>query len=113
MVRARARHVAARLGQWVSKGALDIFTLHLARQLGSRGITANSVAPGIVDTDVNAGWLRGNPDAQAREVRLHRSMIAGAGRLSRENVSRWCRPRLMRNGRTAKPEYCRFDGLSS
>jgi NAD(P)-dependent dehydrogenase (short-subunit alcohol dehydrogenase family) len=48
-----------------TKGALDTFTLNLAKQLGPRGITVNSVAPGIVDTDVNAGWLRGNPEAEA------------------------------------------------
>ncbi|MFA1546809.1 glucose 1-dehydrogenase [Actinomadura chokoriensis] len=49
-----------------TKGALDTFTLNLAKQLGPRGITVNSVAPGIVDTDTNAGWLRGNPEAQAQ-----------------------------------------------
>lgn len=48
-----------------TKGALDTLTLNLAKLLGPRGITVNSVAPGIVDTDVNAGWLRGNEEAQA------------------------------------------------
>ncbi|MFJ5677940.1 SDR family oxidoreductase [Streptomyces sp. NPDC093097] len=48
-----------------TKGALDNFTLNLAQDLGARGITANSVAPGIIDTDVNAAWLRGNPAAEA------------------------------------------------
>ncbi|MFE7313542.1 SDR family oxidoreductase [Streptomyces sp. NPDC057555] len=48
-----------------TKGALDNFTLNLAQDLGARGITANSVAPGIIDTDVNADWLRGNPAAEA------------------------------------------------
>ena len=47
-----------------TKGALDNFTLNLAAVLGPRGITVNSVAPGIIDTDVNADWLRGNPEAQ-------------------------------------------------
>ena len=54
-----------------TKGALDTFTLNLAKQLGPRGITANSVAPGIVDTDANAGWLRGNADAEAHAASLH------------------------------------------
>jgi NAD(P)-dependent dehydrogenase (short-subunit alcohol dehydrogenase family) len=53
-----------------TKGALDTFTRNLAKELGPRGITANSVAPGIVDTDVNAGWLRGNPEAQAQAAAL-------------------------------------------
>ncbi|XRQ10311.1 SDR family oxidoreductase [Actinomadura welshii] len=59
-----------------TKGALDTFTLNLAKQLGPRGITANSVAPGIVDTDNNAGWLRGNPEAEA-----HASSLAALGRV--------------------------------
>jgi 3-oxoacyl-[acyl-carrier protein] reductase len=54
-----------------TKGALDTFTLNLAKQLGPRGITVNSVAPGIVDTDVNAGWLRGNAVAEAHVASLH------------------------------------------
>ncbi|WBP86007.1 SDR family oxidoreductase [Kitasatospora cathayae] len=59
-----------------TKGALDTFTLNLAKQLGPRGITANSVAPGVVDTDVNAGWLRGNPEAEA-----YAASIAALGRV--------------------------------
>jgi 3-oxoacyl-[acyl-carrier protein] reductase len=34
----------------MSKAALDMLTLHLARPLGARGITVNTVAPGVVDT---------------------------------------------------------------
>jgi 3-oxoacyl-[acyl-carrier protein] reductase len=41
----------------LTKGDLNTFTLHLAKLLGPRGITVNSVMPGIVDTDVNAPWL--------------------------------------------------------
>jgi NAD(P)-dependent dehydrogenase (short-subunit alcohol dehydrogenase family) len=59
-----------------TKGALDTFTLNLAKHLGPRGITANSVAPGIVDTDVNAGWLRGDAEAQA-----HAASLAALGRI--------------------------------
>ncbi|MDT9688238.1 SDR family oxidoreductase [Streptomyces sp. P9(2023)] len=49
----------------MSKGALDTFTRYLSKVLGGRGITVNAVAPGIVDTDINAGWLRGNDAAWA------------------------------------------------
>jgi 3-oxoacyl-[acyl-carrier protein] reductase len=49
-----------------TKGALDTFTRTLAKQLGPRGITVNSVAPGVIDTDLNAGWLRADPAARAR-----------------------------------------------
>jgi 3-oxoacyl-[acyl-carrier protein] reductase len=47
-----------------TKAALDNLTLNLAKVLGPRGVTVNSVAPGIVDTDVNAGWLGGGKVAQ-------------------------------------------------
>ncbi|HEY9374744.1 SDR family oxidoreductase [Streptomyces sp.] len=49
----------------MSKGALDVFTRYLSKVLGARGITVNAVAPGIVDTDINAAWLRGNAEAWA------------------------------------------------
>ncbi|RYY74103.1 MAG: 3-oxoacyl-ACP reductase FabG [Gammaproteobacteria bacterium] len=37
----------------MSKGAISTFTRGLARDLGSRGITANNIQPGPVDTDLN------------------------------------------------------------
>ncbi|MFJ8644604.1 SDR family oxidoreductase [Streptomyces sp. NPDC093546] len=49
----------------MSKSALDTFTRYLAKVVGARGITVNTVAPGIVDTDVNAAWLRGDEAAWA------------------------------------------------
>lgn len=47
----------------MTKGAIEAFTRTLAQHLGSRRITVNAVAPGIIDTDMNAGWLRGNREA--------------------------------------------------
>ncbi|MEU6511767.1 SDR family oxidoreductase [Streptomyces sp. NPDC046942] len=47
----------------MTKAALDVFTRDLSKLLGPRGITVNSVAPGIVDTDVNAEWLRASDEA--------------------------------------------------
>jgi 3-oxoacyl-[acyl-carrier protein] reductase len=44
----------------MSKGALDILTTMLAKQLGPRGITVNTVAPGVVDTDMHQGRLVGD-----------------------------------------------------
>jgi 3-oxoacyl-[acyl-carrier protein] reductase len=41
----------------MSKGAVDVFTATLAKQLGPRRVTVNAVAPGVVDTDMNAAWL--------------------------------------------------------
>jgi NAD(P)-dependent dehydrogenase (short-subunit alcohol dehydrogenase family) len=49
----------------MAKGALDVFTRDLSKVLGPRGITVNSVAPGIIDTDVNAAWLRTSDEAWA------------------------------------------------
>jgi NAD(P)-dependent dehydrogenase (short-subunit alcohol dehydrogenase family) len=40
----------------MTKGAVNVLTLALAKELGPRGITVNSVAPGIVETEMN-GWL--------------------------------------------------------
>lgn len=53
-----------------TKAALDTFTLNLAKQLGPRGITVNSLAPGITDTDMNASWLRGDSEAKSGAAAL-------------------------------------------
>lgn len=47
----------------MSKGAIDTFTLLLAKQLGSRNITVNAILPGIINTEMNAGTL-GDPQGQ-------------------------------------------------
>jgi 3-oxoacyl-[acyl-carrier protein] reductase len=49
----------------MTKGAIEKLTMVLAQQLGPRGITVNSVAPGPVATDMLAPLLRSNPDAIA------------------------------------------------
>jgi 3-oxoacyl-[acyl-carrier protein] reductase len=41
-----------------TKGAIDVMTRVLAQELGARGITVNAIAPGAVDTDMNASWLK-------------------------------------------------------
>ncbi|MBG1271020.1 SDR family oxidoreductase [Nostoc sp. WHI] len=41
----------------LTKGAINTLTLVLAKQLGARNITVNSLAPGIIDTDINADIL--------------------------------------------------------
>jgi NAD(P)-dependent dehydrogenase (short-subunit alcohol dehydrogenase family) len=59
--------VAARLGapgQYVdyaaAKGAIDSFTLGLAREVAAEGVRVNAVRPGIIDTDIHASG--GQPD---------------------------------------------------
>lgn len=56
----------------MTKAAIDAFTAALAKQLGRRQITVNAVAPGPVDTEMNAGWLD-----EARD------MVAGLSPLGR------------------------------
>jgi NAD(P)-dependent dehydrogenase (short-subunit alcohol dehydrogenase family) len=42
------------------KGAVEVFTRYLAKELGPRGIRANVVAPGAVATDFNDAHIRKN-----------------------------------------------------
>jgi NAD(P)-dependent dehydrogenase (short-subunit alcohol dehydrogenase family) len=55
-------------GEWVhyaaSKGALDTFTLGLAREVAAEGIRVNAVAPGHVLTELHAS--SGDPDRMTR-----------------------------------------------
>jgi NAD(P)-dependent dehydrogenase (short-subunit alcohol dehydrogenase family) len=44
------------------KGAIEVLTRYLAKELGSRGIAANVVAPGAIETDFGYGHVRDNKD---------------------------------------------------
>ena len=44
------------------KGAVEVFTKYLAFELGKKGITANAVAPGPVETDFNNAAIKNNPE---------------------------------------------------
>ena len=44
------------------KGAVEVWTRYLAKELGPRGISANVIAPGAVETDFGHGRVRDNPD---------------------------------------------------
>jgi NAD(P)-dependent dehydrogenase (short-subunit alcohol dehydrogenase family) len=43
------------------KGAVEVLSRHLAKELGSRRIAVNVVAPGPVETDFSGGIVRDNP----------------------------------------------------
>jgi NAD(P)-dependent dehydrogenase (short-subunit alcohol dehydrogenase family) len=47
------------------KGAIEVFTKYLAKEIGSRGITANVVAPGPIETDFNNAVIRNHPERKA------------------------------------------------
>ena len=57
------------------KGAIDVFTLYMAKELGPRGITVNAVAPGAIQTDFSGGVVRDNP-----AVNKHVSSLTALGR---------------------------------
>jgi len=62
-----AAHLGAP-GQYVdyaaSKGAIDTFTVGLAKEVAAEGIRVNAVRPGIIDTDIHASG--GIPDRVAQ-----------------------------------------------
>ncbi len=47
------------------KGGIETLTKYLAKELGSRGIRANVVAPGAIETDFNGGAVRDNQQMNA------------------------------------------------
>lgn len=56
-ISSRAAHTGA-AGEWVhyaaTKGAIDSFTVGLAREVATEGIRVNAVAPGLTDTGLHA-----------------------------------------------------------
>jgi len=57
------------------KGAIEVFTRYIAKELGSRAIAANVVAPGAIETDFGGGRVRDNKEIN--------DQIAGNTALSR------------------------------
>jgi NAD(P)-dependent dehydrogenase (short-subunit alcohol dehydrogenase family) len=58
-----------------TKAAIESLTRYLAKELGSRGIAANVVAPGAIETDFGGGHVRDNKELN--------SQIAGSTALGR------------------------------
>jgi NAD(P)-dependent dehydrogenase (short-subunit alcohol dehydrogenase family) len=47
------------------KGAVEVWTTYVARELGPRGIRVNVIAPGATATDFSGGAVRDNPEFRA------------------------------------------------
>lgn len=61
-----------------AKGAVEVLTRYMAKELGPRGITANVVAPGAIQTDFSGGMVRDNPEVN--------KMVANMTALGRAGV---------------------------
>ncbi len=75
-ISSRAAHTGS-AGEWVhyaaSKGAIDSFTIGLAREVATEGIRVNAVAPGLIETGLHAA--SGAPDRLNRlaaTIPMHR-----------------------------------------
>jgi len=55
-----------------AKAGMDGFTRALAREIGSRGITVNSVAPGFIDTDMTKKLPEEQRESLAGQIPLQR-----------------------------------------
>jgi NAD(P)-dependent dehydrogenase (short-subunit alcohol dehydrogenase family) len=52
------------------KGAIEVLTKYWAKELGPKGIRANVVAPGPIETDFNNAAIRNNPQMKERLASL-------------------------------------------
>jgi NAD(P)-dependent dehydrogenase (short-subunit alcohol dehydrogenase family) len=64
-------------GEWVhyaaSKGAINTFTIGLAREVAEEGIRVNAVAPGLITTDIHAAsGDPGRPERMAPSIPMRR-----------------------------------------
>jgi NAD(P)-dependent dehydrogenase (short-subunit alcohol dehydrogenase family) len=58
------------------KGGVEVLTRYLAKELGTRGISVNTIAPGAVETDFGGGTVRDNA-----QVNAHISSVTAQGRV--------------------------------
>lgn len=58
------------------KGAVEVLTKYVAFEYGNRGIRANIIAPGPIETDFNGARIRNNP-----QMKEHLSKLSPLGRV--------------------------------
>ena len=56
-----------RIAYGAMKGAVEVMTRYMAKELGPRRIAVNTVAPGAIQTDFSGGMVRDNPEV-ARHI---------------------------------------------
>ena len=98
------------------KGAIEVLTRYLAKELGPRRIAVNVVAPGAIETDFSGGAVRDNPELN-RIIASTTAMgrvdlpddIGGAVASILASKSRWTRPSASRSpaARTSRPSLRR------
>lgn len=59
------------------KGAIEVLTKYLAKELGARGISVNVIAPGAIETDFGGGSVRDN--AQLNSFVASQTALGRAG----------------------------------
>ena len=59
------------------KGAMEVLTRYQAKELGARGITANIIAPGAIETDFGGGRVR--DDAQMNQFVASQTALGRVG----------------------------------
>ncbi|MDX1749203.1 MAG: SDR family oxidoreductase [Methylophaga sp.] len=60
----------------IMKAAVELLTSYLAKELGERRITVNTIAPGAIETDFGGGMVRDN-----KEINEHIAQITALGRV--------------------------------
>ena len=59
------------------KGAIDVLSRYMAKELGPRGIAVNAVAPGAIETDFGGGMVR--DDAQVNAMIASQTALGRVG----------------------------------
>ncbi len=75
-ISSRAAHTGGS-GEWVhyaaTKGAIESFTIGLAREVATEGIRVNAVSPGLIETDIHSSGPPGRLDRLVPTVPMQRA----------------------------------------